>query len=204
MAMRRCGNGHFYDDGKHSQCPYCGVQGVDLHMVGARNSFAPSHPNGGHSQVTVAKMPEHQEAAPHVSEKKPPIVPKQPVEEGKTVGLMYREKGFDPVVGWLVAVEGPEKGRDYHLKSEKNFVGRSAKMDVAILGDESVSRESHAIISYNPKNNTFKLLPGESRGLVYLNDEEVLAPTEMKDRDIIELGKTKLLFVALCGTDFVW
>ena len=77
-------------------------------------------------------------------------------------------------------------------------------MDVAIVGDDGISRENHAIISYNPKNNTFKVMPGESRGLVYLNEEEVLAPMDMKDRDILELGKTKLMFVALCGNGFVW
>ena len=29
MAMTRCSHGHFYDAGKHTSCPYCGV-GADV------------------------------------------------------------------------------------------------------------------------------------------------------------------------------
>ena len=211
MAMRRCRNGHFYDDGKHSQCPYCGVGGVDLKMVGRSVGTVGAQPTvaktpGGHpgkAEVPRKNILSQTEAPPkaHMTPLKAAVVP---VEEGKTVGLMRGEKGFDPVVGWLVCIDGPEKGKDYRLQSEKNFIGRASKLDVAIVGDDGISTQNHAIISYKPKNNTFKVMPGESRGLVYLNEEEVLAPMDMKDRDILELGKTKLMFVALCGNGFVW
>jgi hypothetical protein len=39
---------------------------------------------------------------------------------------------------------------------------------------------------------------------VYLNDEEVTVPTELKPYDIIELGQTKLMFVPFCGEHFQW
>ena len=77
-------------------------------------------------------------------------------------------------------------------------------MDISITGDDSISRENHAVISFNPKNGCFRLLPGESHGMVYLNDEEVYSASELFKGDVIELGQTKLKFVPFCDGGFVW
>jgi hypothetical protein len=52
-------------------------------------------------------------------------------------------------------------------------------MDICIAGDNAVSKEKHAFVSYNPENHVFKLIPGESRGLVYLNGEDVDMATRL-------------------------
>jgi type III secretion system (T3SS) inner membrane Yop/YscD-like protein len=119
--------------------------------------------------------------------------------DAKTVALVVKKAGIDPVVGWLVCISGPAKGRDYRLHAERNFIGRGEAMDVAIGGDDTISRENHASVSFNPKNGMFKLVPGEGRGLVYRNGAEVDQPTELKAGDKVELGQTTLLFVPLCG-----
>ncbi|HSW36192.1 MAG TPA: FHA domain-containing protein [Candidatus Limnocylindrales bacterium] len=172
--LTRCSNGHYYDSKKHASCPFCGVKNLDLDI-----------------KKTMAKRPESGGG-----------ISQQAV--GKTVGVFHKKMGMDPVVGWLVAIAGPEKGRDFRITSEKNFIGRSEKMDINLAGDESVSRENHAVISYNPKNHTFRLFPGESRGLVYHNDEEVVTPETLKPNDIIELGQSRLMFVPFCGDRFQW
>lgn len=123
---------------------------------------------------------------------------------GKTVALMKKEKGIDPVVGWLVCVNGPDRGVDYRIKGEKNFIGRANNMDICVAHDETISRENHAAVSYNSKKKSFKVLPGEGRGLVYLNGDEVDGPLELEKGDKIELGQTALMFVPLCGDDFDW
>lgn len=125
-------------------------------------------------------------------------------EEGKTIGIQHKKMGIDPVVGWIVCIEGVNKGKDFRLHSEKNFIGRSETMDICIKGDETISRENHAILSYNPKNNSFKIYTGESRGLVYLNNEEVDIPALLKPYDVIEIGEAKLLFIPLCSEKFLW
>jgi len=122
----------------------------------------------------------------------------------ETVAVFQKSTGSDPVVGWLVCTKGPARGRDFRLHSEKNFIGRAPTMDVCIANDESVSREKHAIVSFSPKGDVFKVLPGESRGLVYLNGEEVDAPKLLTKGDKLELGETELLFVPLCGKEFKW
>ena len=109
-----------------------------------------------------------------------------------------------PVVGWLVCIEGPSKGKDYRMIAEKNFIGRSPEMDIRILGDNNISYKNHAIVSYDGKKRSTFLLPGDAQGLVYLNGEAVYAPTQLEAFDQIELGKSKLLYIPLCGANFEW
>ncbi len=133
-----------------------------------------------------------------------PLKESRPADPGVTKALHREPSGISPVVGWLICVDGPDRGRDYRLHSEKNFIGRSSNMDVSITGDESISREKHAAVTFEPKKRLFWLLPGEASGLVYLNEEVVNTPVELKGRDIIELGKTKLMFFPFCDEKFQW
>ena len=121
----------------------------------------------------------------------------------ETLSFMLREQGIDPVVGWLVCIEGTDRGRDFRIRSERNFIGRANTMDI-VLSDESVSRENHAVLVFNPRKCTFKLQPGGSRGLIYLNAEEVLSPTEVKGGDVIEVGRSKLIFVPFANQYHQW
>src|ERR1700674_3634784 len=100
----RCGQGHQYDAKKHSSCPYCGIQGPALGK-------------------TAGKVPD----GPDERTK-----PKPGNAGGKTVGLKPKELGFDPVVGWLVCIEGPDMGSSYKLFMGKNSIGRSEQMKVPI------------------------------------------------------------------------
>jgi hypothetical protein len=110
----------------------------------------------------------------------------------------------DPVVGWLVCLEGPDRGRDFRLHSEKNFIGRSSNMDVAIEGDDTVSREKHGVIIFDPKKLAFWVLPGDASGLVYVNGEIVHSPTQINADDKLEIGQSKLVLVPFCGPKFNW
>lgn len=117
--------------------------------------------------------------------------------------------GIEPVVGWLVCIEGPQYGKDYRLRQGKNFIGRSDEMDVSIVGDNTISRKNHAAIVYDPKTRKFLLIPGEGSGLVYLSNQvnkeaPILAATEINAYDVIEIGKSKFIFINLCGQHFDW
>ena len=193
MAMKRCSNGHFYDDLKYPQCPYCGISNMDPSKTAPIVVPPPTQSVGetvGHTvAMSTEEMARRQELAG---------------DDGKTVAIMKKKIGINPVVGWLVCVDGPSRGQDYRIKSERNFIGRDRSMDIAVTGDDSISRNNHAIISFNPKNGGFRLFPGDGHGLVYLNDDEVFMPTELKRGDIIEIGRTQLMFIPLCGEDFSW
>lgn len=191
--MIRCDHGHFFDNAKHSTCPYCGVMDLDISpTIPKRNepTFAPTDASG----KTVA--------APSAPKSSP--APAKP-DIGSTVGIFKKQSGgMDPVCGWLVCIAGADKGHDYRIKSQRNFIGRDAGMDISIPGDDTISREKHAVISYDPKTNSFRLAPGDGRGMTYLNDQPVDMPTVLKAFDKIEIGQSQFLFVPFCSDTFTW
>ena len=109
------------------------------------------------------------------------------------------------VVGWLVCVAGPSKGKDYRILPEKNFVGRSQDMDIRILGDNEINPRNHAIILYDPEKNETRVLAGDSRGLVYKLDnsswEVVYEPQKLASGDHIKMGNSEFMYVGFCGTN---
>ena len=117
--------------------------------------------------------------------------------------MLMLEK-IDPVCGWLVCIDGPRQGKDYKIKSGKNFIGRADDMDIQILGDNKISRRNHAILVYDPKKHETVLLPGDSNGLVYYNEAAVYTPVVLSVYDVIEMGESKFLFVPFCGEHFRW
>ena len=111
--------------------------------------------------------------------------------------------GYDPVVGWLVCMEGPGRGKDYRIYSHVNTIGRSPNNRICLPEDKEVSREIHAKVAYDPVGNIFRLIPGDYN-TVYLNRSPVYAMEILKPYDVIRLGKTELLFMPLCGRCFSW
>jgi hypothetical protein len=77
-------------------------------------------------------------------------------------------------------------------------------MDVCIANDAAVSREKHAIVTFEGAKDTFLLMPGESQGLLYLNGENIRSPRHMKRDDVIEVGRTKLVFIPFCDGKYHW
>lgn len=132
------------------------------------------------------------------------VFPGTESKEGKTVRLQTVNKVDTPCVGWLVALGGEHLGTDFRLKVGKNFIGRDAKMDVALTEDKSVSRDRHAIVVYEPKAHLYLIQPGESSSLVYRNNEVVLTPVKLEAYDMITVGDVNLLFMPLCGERFNW
>ena len=114
------------------------------------------------------------------------------------------DTSIDPVVGWLVCLTGSQKGRDFKIHSDNNYIGSSQKMDICIQGDEAISRENHATIAYDSKYRMFYFAPGESRSIVRINGKAVLMTAELKANDKVEIGNTELLFIPMCGEKFDW
>ena len=191
MAIKRCPNGHFFDPDINLSCPWCAVPAGD--NEGTHRINPPGSPAGGNAGGTVK-----------LSQPNRPSAPKNPVDEGHTVAVVKRKTGIDPVVGWLVCIQGPDRGRDFRIRTEKNSIGRSDSMDICISGDDSISRNDHAFLVYDPKKKTFRIQSGLSRGLVYLNGEEVITSETLTAYDRIELGQSVLLFVPFCGEAFQW
>jgi|HubBroStandDraft_5_1064220.scaffolds.fasta_scaffold467668_1 FHA domain len=180
--MTRCPEGHFYDPTKHNSCPWCALP-VDV--------------EGGERT-----RPGQSTAGPPPLPPPPPPLPKPGVT--RRAGTEGSGAKNDPVVGWLVCLAGRDRGRDFRLHAEKNFIGRSPLMDVCVAGDESVSRDRHALVIFDPKKQVFWAVPGDASGLVYLNGDIVHSPTQMQGDDVLEVGQTKLVLIPFCGEKYTW
>ncbi len=110
----------------------------------------------------------------------------------------------EPVVGWLVCIDGPDRGRDYRLKAGLNVIGRSPAMDVCIASDAAVSRERHCSISFEIDKESFQLTPGDTGSFLYLNGDLVTASRHLKLDDVLDVGRTKLVFIPFCGPEHRW
>src|SRR5215469_9924316 len=179
-GLSRCENGHFYDASKYKTCPYDAAQSMDPSSRSIR--IGASHGAGHDEQRDTVPVRGMAGTEPGVDQ------PTRSIGQGGPGGI-------DAVVGWLVCVAGPERGKDYRIRSENNTVGRAENMDICISGDDLISRELHTIITFDPQQNTFHLSPAEGRSLVFLNGKAVLTPQELKPYDEIMLGATKLRFV---------
>lgn len=122
----------------------------------------------------------------------------------KTISISGAEENIDPVTGWLVCIEGAQYGKDFKIRNGKNFIGRADNMHIQILGDNTISRINHAAIIYDSKNRSTYLLPGDSSGLAYHNGDAVYTPVELQAFSIIDIGRSKFLFIPLCGENFSW
>lgn len=111
---------------------------------------------------------------------------------------------IEPVCGWLVCIKGKHFGRAYNVFAGSNSIGRNDTNRIVVNSEDSLSREKHAWVIYEPRKREFFLKPGESSGLTYHNDENILEAVKIKTGDKIELGEVAFVFVALCGTDFSW
>lgn len=108
-------------------------------------------------------------------------------------------------VGWLVVVNGPGKGAAFTLFNGVSMIGRGDNQTVRLdFGDNSISRENHAAIAFDPEQSEFFIGHGGKANLVRRNNRPVLATEELGAGDLIRIGETTLRFVPLCGPDFSW
>lgn len=110
-----------------------------------------------------------------------------------------------PVVGWLVVTKGPGRGSTMGLIAGMNAIGRGEENHVQVdFGDDAISRDAHAYITYDSEARQFHLSHSGKTNLVRLNDAPVLAVEGLAHGDTVRIGSTTLRFVALCGADFDW
>lgn len=124
---------------------------------------------------------------------------------GKTEFLRIDNAQMDPVVGWVVVVKGPGRGAFKPMFVGMNSVGRAPSQRICLdFGDESISREEHAFITYDDELHRYWVQSGAKSNLVKLGNETLDTPREIKVNDMISLGKTVLRFYPVCGPDFSW
>lgn len=108
-------------------------------------------------------------------------------------------------VAYLVIAKGPGRGEPIAVKPGVSQIGRGEDQGVSLdFGDTSISRENHAILAYDDESREFYLGHGGKSNLVKLNGKPVLSTELVKHGDMIRIGETTLMFVAVCGENFSW
>ena len=211
--MVRCGIcGQYYDPSKHFGCPNCSSSSPALTeaLYGGIQSdgrysspgYGNDHPvtepvnmqgsYGGYGYRDDSGAGQKTQVADHIEKR--PLVPTQIAGRG----------AFSPVVGWLVALNGPCRGTDYRIHSGYNFIGRE-RGDICIHGDPTISKERDTCINYDSRNRTFYVTHENGMNQTLLNERAVRKEeAELYDYDVLTIGQTKLLFMSLCGDKFNW
>jgi two-component system, cell cycle response regulator len=92
----------------------------------------------------------------------------------------------------LVVIYGLDLGRKFDLKRNEIIIGRSSKADICV-DQEAVSR-NHAQITNTKKGVRIKDL-GSTNG-TFINDEAVEGEREMRNGDLVKIGRTIFKFIA--------
>jgi hypothetical protein len=123
-----------------------------------------------------------------------------------SAGMADSMGSMGPVVGWLVVIAGPGRGRYRQIGEGSNPIGRASTQRIPLdFGDDAISSEKQAYLIYDPQQRDFLLVPNlERSNLVSLNGTRVMIPATLKAGDIIAMGQTKLYFQPLCGPNFDW
>jgi hypothetical protein len=110
----------------------------------------------------------------------------------KTVVLGEKPKGA--VVGWFVAMNGNQMGQDFRVLEGQQVLGSAADCDI-ILDEPSVTAH-HASLRH--KDGKFVLTDLDSTNGTFINEgATTIAREEIKDNDLIRLGKLSLKFKCL-------
>ena len=198
--LEQCPNGHYYNSALHPTCPIC-AQGS---IPATEPSPATSAPGGTYMADSpyMAENPGFPRTEP-VSVDRSVSTPSTPFQPTMIGGDLNVPGGVEPVVGWLVCVEGPMRGNDYRLHAGYNYIGRELG-DVRISGDQQISRQNHAMVAFDDADGIYYAGPSAGRNLLKVNGKTVLNAVELNRYDIILIGTTKLMFVPLCGEHFSW
>lgn len=217
MELKYCKNGHQYDPSITPECPECNAMTGKAGTIGLETDMNYGGSYGKTMPLPVTPMNIGK------TDRVNPIpgdngwanfqdydlrTPANPVDEYNPTQHVGYEKAkgsmTQPVVGWLVCTKGPEKGKDYRIHEQNNYIGRSRENDISIPGDPTISRERHAIVAYDTRSKAFYFAPSGGQSIVYHNDAPVFNNVILKAYDCIEIGESKFVFVPLCGENFQW
>ncbi len=167
-----CGSCGAEVDPSWRACPYCGAEAAD-----------------GPPEAAAASQPPPPGGAPG------PMVHQPGMNApNKTVAIdLDALKGpRRSVVGWLVVMNGHQKGIDFRLFEGSNSIGAAADSDIVIT-DEYLS-SNHAVIRY--EDGRYELRDHESTNGSFVNEKRV-SKEELIDNDSVRFGRTEFRFKAL-------
>jgi|WetSurMetagenome_2_1015567.scaffolds.fasta_scaffold136089_2 hypothetical protein len=184
-ATIMCPNGHIYDS-QLSKCPYCPSSDLQEIMGLGKtvSSEAPSLKKDDFGGAT-----KYMPAAEN---------PKEPTYQGNKTIIVTEDDTSGHVqpgrklVGWLVSFSRNKNGEDYKLYEGRNMISGGQSADI-IINDPAIS-SPHCLILF--RDGKFKIKDQLSTNGTKINGDSI-EEGELKDNDVLKLGKTEFKFKAL-------
>ncbi|MHC5113916.1 MAG: FHA domain-containing protein [Planctomycetota bacterium] len=91
----------------------------------------------------------------------------------------------------VMIISGPAEGRYYTLRQRSSVIGRDERCTIQIV-DELISGQHLEIRA--DEDGAHHAVDMHSTNGVRINDQQISAPTRLLDRDVIDIGNSRLVF----------
>ncbi len=109
------------------------------------------------------------------------------------ISTQIRRHASNQVIGRLTVIEGPGAGTAVNVYAGTNQIGRGDDMRVQInFGDDTISRQQHAVITFDAQNPEVRIYDGGKPGGLWVNGQRITGDTPIRTGDLIKLGETTL------------
>lgn len=220
MAIQQCPNGHQYDSSIYgNNCPFCPSEATQI--SGGGMTPPPFNSGGGYdaqpafggneaTQVMGGYDPQpvnsyndaaREERTQLMGEATQAAVSSS-FGEGRTV---IRGAGGEDapktgearrLVGLLVTYSIDPNGQVFPIYEGRNIIGRDQSCDIALGGDDKVSSK-HLVILWRPQEGIMWGEDQMSSNGTYLNGEFVSEKFRLRHEDVLLVGDTKFVYLAI-------
>lgn len=191
MATKKCPNGHQYDSGIYGDnCPFCPESSHTKVNRAAGGFDGATRPTGdwGSGETGATAPYQNDFGGGHT------------VIRNLNGTNASNPDGGRKMVGLLVSYDINPAGEIHKIYEGRTTIGRNATCDIAITEDMNMSSE-HLLIQYVPAKGCFRAQEfgsGSSNGTFVNGVVYVLGDViDLKSGDVLVLGKTKFLFLAI-------
>lgn len=230
MKLVKCDKGHYYDASSYDACPHCKMKAINIEKKESKSEVASSFEQEEKKFVNTdiiekttpmdmdfgsVKETKDESSIPFSFENEEiendlnesivdTLSVKRPEEIEATQPFVETGSKNNPVVGWLIAIDGPHFGESFSLIAGRNFIGRNIGLQIRLVEDKKVTRDAQATVMFDPESSLFFVEAGKSSGLAYINNQMISNITEIHKKDIIKLGNTRLLFIPFIDDEINW
>ena len=208
MEIVQCENSHFYDKSIFLRCPHCenGLPQPENEIQRKREIAKYASEYIQEFRVGVEPETEYRpmrkgNVSGVTDERNTVAVPEN--QDVKTIGYKTEQQKNYFVTGWLVCVEGPDRGHIFNLYYGYNTIGYSRSNSICLLEDTKIAKKVHCSIIYDDRKNSFYLLP-EAAYAVYLNGKLIEEEENIRTGDKLKAGESGFEFIAYCEGDRKW
>ena len=193
MATKTCPNGHKYDSSIYGDnCPFCPSPAEKTKAVSLDNG----ENLGGKTRVAGG----NDEEALTRPMTNPSFGNDEQEEGGTVIRVVGREnnsnEGNRKLVGLLVSYSEKENGEVYKVLEGRTYIGRGKQNDICIASDKNMSTQ-HLMLLYREAEGKFWAIDQNSSNGTYINGEFVSDKVALRTNDVIVVGATKFVFLAI-------